>query len=162
MGPKKSGGKQSSISVPIKSSASADLLIKKKEPDNPEDNMNLSDEVDRDTLAENVGSQDVGCSDEPETASLASVPRTERERSDSETSSEGHKDLGDDNKPIESDEEIEAFDPDPLNSPELVGFDPTSLEQRVRNSVLLNQRFLVSRFRHDEVIELIKAYISGK
>ena len=90
----------------MKSSASADLLIKKKEPDNPEDYMDLPDKVDRDTLAENAGSQE---SDEPETASLASVPRTK-------TSSKGHKDLGigKDNRPIESDEESEAFDQDPL------------------------------------------------
>ena len=54
MEPKRCGGKQRSISAPIKSSASADLVIKKKEPDNPEDYLDLSDEVDRDTLAENI------------------------------------------------------------------------------------------------------------
>ena len=83
MGPKK----QSSISSPVKSSASVDLVIKKKEPDNPEDYMDLSNDVDRDTLAENIGQQK---SDEPEIPSLASVPRTERVRSDSETSSKSH------------------------------------------------------------------------
>ena len=119
--------------------------------------MDLSDEVDRDTLAENIGSQE---GDEPEIASLASVPRTERERSDSETSPEGRKDLGQDNRPIESDEESEVVEPDVLNPPELVGLDSTSLEQRVRNSLLSNQRFLVSRFRFDEVIELVKAYVT--
>ena len=154
MGPKNRSGKKSSISEPIKSSASADLVIKKKQPDNPEDYMDLSNEVDRDTLAENIGSQKSG---EPEMPSLASVYRTERDRSDSETSSKGHKDLGEDTRPIESEEEGEFVEPDPINPPELVGLDPTSLEQRVRNSLLSYQRFLVSRFRFDEVIELVKA-----
>ena len=79
MGFKKIGGKQSSISVPIKPSASADLVIKKKEPGNPEDYMDLSNEVDRDTLAENIGPQK---SFEPEILSSASVHRTERNRSE--------------------------------------------------------------------------------
>ena len=70
----------------VKSTASADLLIKKKEPVYPEDYMDLPDEVDRDTLAENVGSQEGG---EPETKSLASVLRTKRERFDSEISFKG-------------------------------------------------------------------------
>ena len=67
------------------------------------------------------------------------------------------KTLGKDDRSIESEDEGEVIEPGPLNLPELVGLDPTSLEQRVRNSLLSNQRFLVSRFRFDEVIELTNA-----
>ena len=156
MGPKYKSGKKSWISETIKSSASADLLIRKKEPEYPEDYLDLSNEVDRDTLAENSGSHS---GDEPDVASLASVPRTVRERSGSETSSKGHGNLEEDTRPIESDEDGEFAEDHILNPPELDGLDPTSLEQRVRNSLHSNHRFLVSRFRMDEVIELIKAHI---
>ena len=56
MGPKNKSGKKSSISETIQPSASADLKIKKREPEFPEDYYDLSDEVDRGTLAENYGS----------------------------------------------------------------------------------------------------------
>ena len=118
--------------------------------------MDLSNEVDCDTLAENTGSH---LGDEPNLASLGSVPRTVRERSGSETSSKGHSNLEEDNRPIESDEDGELSEDYILNPPGLDGLDPTSLEQRVKNSLHSNQRFLVSRFLMDEVIELIKAHI---
>ena len=53
MTPKNKSGKKSSSSETIRFSASADLLIRKKEPEFPEDYFDLSTEVDRDTLAEN-------------------------------------------------------------------------------------------------------------
>ena len=118
--------------------------------------MDLTNEVDRDMLAENSGSHS---GDESDVASVASVPRTVIERSGSDTSSKGHSNLEEDNRPIESDEDGELSEDHILNPPELDGLDPTSLEQRVKNSLHSNQRFLVSRFRMDEVIKLIKAHI---
>ena len=125
--------KQSSNSGSIKPSASAEFKIKKSEPAYPEDYINSSNEVDRDTLAETVGSH----VDIPESSSVASVSRTEGDHSDSETSSKGCRNNGKDDRSIESEDEGEVTEPDPLNLPELVGLDPTSLEQR----------FQVSRYR---------------
>ena len=156
MGNPKRTYKQNSNSESNKPSASTDLKIKKTKPKYPEDYMELSNEVDRDTLAENVGSHR---GDTPETSSLASVPRTEGDYSDSETSSKGHRNLGKDDRPTESDEEGKVREPDALNLTEPVGLDFISLEQRVRNSLRSNQRFLFSCFRFDEVIELTNARI---
>ena len=72
MGNSKRDGKQSSNSGSNKPSASADLKIKKMIPPNPEDFMEEADDVNRDTLAENIGSHD---GDIPEAASAVSVPR---------------------------------------------------------------------------------------
>ena len=94
--------------------------------------MDLSNEVDRDMLAENSGSHS---GDEPDVASLASVPRTVRERSGSETSSKVQSNLEEDTRPIESDEEGELAEDHILNPPELDVLDPTSLEQRVTDSL---------------------------
>ena len=84
--------------------------------------MDLSNQVDRDTLAENVGSHE---GDIPESSSVASVPRAEGDHSDSQTSSRGHRNLGKEDRPIESNKKGEVTEPGPL--PELVGLDPTSL-----------------------------------
>ena len=110
--------------------------------------------VEIDTLAENVGSHE---GDIPESSSVASVPWTEGDNSDSETSSKGYRNFGKDDKPKESDKEGDVTDLDPLNLSELVGLDFTSLEQRVRNSLRSNQRFLISRCRFDEVVGLTNA-----
>ena len=88
MGKPKRTTKQSSNSESNKPSASADFKIQKSEPAYPEDYMDLSNEVDRDTFAENVGSHE---GEIPESSSVASVPRTEGDHSDSETSSKGYK-----------------------------------------------------------------------
>ena len=142
MGSKNKSGKKSSSSETIQSSASADLLTKKKEPEFPEDYYDLTDEVDRDTLAEYSGSH---LSDEPVVTSVTSVTKAVIERSGSDTSSKGHRTIEEDDRPIESEEEGELSEDHILNPPELVGLDPTSLEQRVKNNLKSNQRFLVHK-----------------
>ena len=114
----------------------ADISIRKKEPEFPEDYYDLTDEVDRDTLAEYSGSH---LSDEPVVTSVTSVTKAVIERSGSDTSSKGRRTIKEDDRPIESEEEGEFSEDDNLNPPELVGLDPTSLEQRVKNSSLKSE-----------------------
>ena len=75
MGNPKRTNKLSSNSGSNNLSASADFKIKNRKPTDTENFMDLSNEVDRDTL-----------DDIPESSSVASVPRTKGDHSDSDSS----------------------------------------------------------------------------
>ena len=120
MGPKKSSGKKSSISVPIKSLASAGFKILKGIPPNPEDYMDETDDVNRDGLAADV---------------KAHIPATEasfeeeanfeeeEEKAPRATSPQGV--FTDD-----SDEEGEVFIPNPMDESDIRDAPSDTLEHR--------------------------------
>ena len=84
MGNPKRSGKQSSNSRTSRSRASAGLVIKKKVPVDTEDFTELTNDVNRETLAENIGAPE---GDVPNTAA---VPRADGDHSDSDISSNVH------------------------------------------------------------------------
>ena len=60
---------------------------------------------------------------------------------------------------VDSDEESEGVEPNPLDIPDLRDATLQTLEHRHRNSIRAYQRFLAYHYRIDETIELTNAHV---
>ena len=142
MGPKKSGNKQSSISAPSKSPASAGFKILKGLPQNPEDYMKETDDVNRDELAADFGTH---------------IPATEASFDEKANLEDEEEEAPRANSPQgvyanDSDEEGEVVIPNPTDIEEFRGAYDLTIEHRFRESIRSFQIFICNHYRIDETI----------
>ena len=149
MGPKKNINKQSSSSASNRSSASAGFKILKGAPQNPEDYMEETDDVNRDELATDVGAH-IPASE----ASFVEEENFEEEEEEAPSASFPRGTWAPD-----SEEEGEVITPDPMEAPDIRNATLQSLEHRFRETLRSFQRFICNHYRIDETIELTNAYL---
>ena len=147
MGNPRKGGKHSSNSGTSKSLASVGYRILKAIPTNPEDFMEESDEVNRDTLVLDDGTH---------------IPATEASFEEEATFEDGEEEAPRAPRLMnpytgDSDEEGEVVHPNPMDAPDIRDASSETLEHRFRG-LKSYQKFICNHYRIDENIVLTRTY----